>query len=436
MRTRAERSKGLSNWLSRDNPDSVFAHSPSILRWVGPALLIVGVLSNWLASRRQGGDFGYLYIAACALISGGPLYDPTWQRLAFDAKIGGTPPQGVFYPPSTGFAALPFGVLPYRGAQFIWFLILILALGFGIRAIVKLAMPNARSGTWELLAGVIMMSSCVRWGMTPLQGAPLVLGLLAIFVAAIHTSRWQWVFLIAAYVTAFKFTIALPFLGLLLLHRRYLALAGSVAIGAVSNILGFMRMGGLSALAGYRAGIAGLEAPHLINTPDPWDPQSSPRLDWIYLVDGITGNVPVSRIAALIGSAVLALWLLREGLRSERPVSLELTSAFLMPLVCLSVLCLYHHHYDISVAVVPFLLFSMLGEPFQRHPVASLMMVPLGLMMAFLPVAITQRFLLGALGEHGAGWMNIAFPVATTAALLGSLVLLRDTVRRTRLAPE
>jgi hypothetical protein len=416
----------------------MFTRWPNTFRWVGTTALAVGILGSWAASRRQGCDFEYVYADAFALLRGDNLYDSQWQRAVFSTKVCGEIPQGVFYPPSTGFAGLPFGFLPFPLAQFLWFLMLTLAVGMGVRAIVKLAKPHAAPGTWELVAGLVFVSSCIRWGMTPLQGAPLVFGLLALFVVGIHANRWRLVFLVTAYVMAFKFTIALPFLGILLLHKRYSTIAGAALAFVGLNVLGFIRLGGLLALRDYRAGIAGLESVHLINTPDPWDRMSSPRLDWIYLLDGITKSETFSRLSTGILSALLALWLLREALTLKRPVTLELTVAFLVPLTFLSLLSVYHHHYDISVVMVPllFLLLRDFARPHRARALASWLMIPLGLMMALLPVEITQRRLLSAFGEHGPGWMNIAFPAATTLALAGSLIALRNVIRNSTLAVE
>jgi hypothetical protein len=409
---------------------------PKLLFLAASALFVVAVTTCWWASKRQGQDFGYPYIAAIGIATGAPIYSPPWQSVAFPEKCGLPPPQGMFYPPATGFATLPLAALPYPLASGVWFALLVAAVALGVRALLRLARPDVRPEAWLFVSGAVLLSACVRWGMTPLQGAPLVFGLLAAMVVALHTERPYAALAIAAFAMSFKLTIALPFLGLLLLHRRYAALAASVAIGLGFNVLGFLRVGGAAALRDYRAGVENLEAVGLINTPDPWDPQSSPRLDWVYLFHGLLGDVSLARVLAGVVSVVVAAWILLECRRVERPVSVSTTAAFLVALVCLSVQCVYHHHYDISAILAPLLLGAFLPsrERLRLSTTVSWMMAPLVLMIAFLPLARAQRVLVEAFGGQGAGLMNLAFPIATTLALIGSLGAVRQAVRRSPLA--
>lgn len=395
------------------------------------AVLLLAVAANWIASRRLGIDFAHLYLAAVGIATGAPIYDPGWQSTAFLELGISRPLWGLIYPPATGFTTLPFAALPYSLAQATWFAVLILAMVAGVRGLLRLGRPDSRRGTWMLAAGVVLFSSCVRWGMTPLQAAPLLVGLLAILVIALHTNRPIVVFAVVAFATTLKFTMALPFLGLLLLHGRYAMLAGSLAVAGALTVLGFVRVGGLTAVADYSAAFGMIESVGTINSPDPWDPQSIPRLDWTYLFDGLTGDVQLSRILSLVVSALVALWLVREGRRVERPISLATTGAFLVPLVCLSVQSVYHHHYDISPLIVPLLVFCVrFREPrlFQR-PWAIGLMIPIVVILALVPIDLTQRVLFSALGERGLGLLNLAFPAATSLALVGSLVIVRQTVR-------
>ena len=57
-------------------------------------------------------------------------------------------------------------------------------------------------------------------------------------------------------------------------------------------------------------------------------------------------------------------------------------------------------------------------------------MIANGALMAFLPVATSSRLLEALVGPRGPGLVNLAFPVALTLALVGSLLLLRQNVRR------
>jgi hypothetical protein len=58
--------------------------------------------------------------------------------------------------------------------------------------------------------------------------------------------------------------------------------------------------------------------------------------------------------------------------------------------------------------------------------------VPLLLVIAAFPVATAQRVLLAHLGPPGKGLMNLMFPITTTLAMIGSLVLLSARALRAR----
>jgi hypothetical protein len=403
--------------------------NPSLLVLSGVVLITAAVIINWLATRRQGQDFGYLYAAAVAIVTGAPLYNAPWQKVAF--TTWGLPlPQGVFYPPATGFTSLPLAAVSFPVAQGFWFAFLTVVVTLGVWVTVKRARPDATTGLLALVAGVVLLSSCMRWGMTPLQGAPFVFALLAFFVVALHTNRPGLVFFIATYATAFKFTIAFPFLGLLLLHKRYGSMIGAVALAGILNLIGFARVGGWSALSDYRSGISTLESFGTVNSPDPWDPQSSQRLDWPYLFNGLSGHLEASRMLAIVAFALVCAWLLRKSQYIQRPVSLDVTAAFLVPLVCLSVVCIYHHHYDIMPLLVPFLImFARFDQvrPF-RNRWAVCLIAPLLAMMALLPIAFGQRLAIELVGPVGQGLFNLLLPVATTLTLVGSLVIVRQIV--------
>jgi hypothetical protein len=403
--------------------------NPSLLALGGVVLITAAVIINWLATRRQGQDFGYLYAAAVALATGAPLYNMSWQKVAFPTW-GLPPPQGVFYPPATGFTSLPLAALPFPAAQGTWFVFLTVVVILGVWVTVKRARPDATTGLLALVSGVVLLSSCMRWGMTPLQGAPLVFALLALFVAALHTNRPGMVFFIATYATAFKFTIAFPFLGLLFLHKRYGPLIGVVALAGILNLVGFVRVGGLSALSDYRAGIGTLESFGTVNSPDPWDPQSSQRLDWPYLFNGLSGHLEASRMLAIVAFALVCAWLLRQSQYIHRPVSLDVTAAFLVPLVCLSVLCIYHHHYDIMPLLVPFIIMGARFDQVRpyRNRWALCLIAPLVVMMALLPIGFGQQLAVELVGPAGQGLFNLLLPVATTLTLVGSLVIVRQIV--------
>jgi hypothetical protein len=402
---------------------------------LGAALLLGGLSVGWKRTHTkmegEGVDFAVLHVMAVGIARGVNVYDLN-AHPEHRENVGGVAyPRGamglVVYPPVTGFPMLPLALMPFRTAKLLWFAILNLTLILGIRSLVRVVAPQAHAYVWLLSAGIIMVSAAIRWGMMLLQGAPFVLGLLCFFVAAVARGQKPLSLAIAVFATAFKMTLALPFVGLLLLQRRIGAAFASAGAWLAFNGLGFARMG-TGALASYQRSIAGFDSstdPTNINSPDPWSGVSLPRLDWVYLFYGATGNLALSRFVSLACAAAVAAFLVREGWRMPREQSIERTALFLAPLVCLGSLCVYHHQYDVCLFFAPALLACLGPSSLHRPRWAVLLVVPLLLVMAALPIGAGENAALRAFGPPGIGLFKLIFPVVITLALAGSLVILR-----------
>src|SRR5262249_36323806 len=153
-----------------------------------------------------------------------------------------------------------------------------------------------------------------------------------------------------------KFTVALPFIGLMLVRRRWREIAVAVAIAGLAQLAGFARVGGMAAFGAYTQGVAGLEALGSINTPNPWDPMASPLLDWTYLFTGLTGSPEIGRRLSQATTVVVAIGLSWLVWRLRDRLDRHATATILLALTCFGVLCVYHHHYDVSVVLVPLMM--------------------------------------------------------------------------------
>jgi hypothetical protein len=386
------------------------------------ALLLIGAILNFRAMHGGGVDFPSLYVMGRGVLTGQNVYAPA-VAATFPERFGVDVPMGMFYPPATGFTMLPFAALPYQAGKLLWFLTMEVVLVLGIRRLVKVVVPRAGEHVWLACAAIISVSAALRWAMILLQGAPLLVGLLCWFVAAQEEGRPRLSAALAILAVALKMTLSLPFLGLLLLRRRYFAVAGAAGTWLLLNVVGFWRMGAAS-LPDYRASVAGLEAFGNINSPDPWNVRTSPRLDWTSLFYGAFGNISLARLATLAATGLVALWLLREGLRVRAPYSVRSTALFLPPLVCLGSLCVYHHHYDVSLFFVPVLLWGLVLGRESSPRWGVFMAAPLLGIMLLLPFGFAQNMASKLFGEHGIGLLKLSFPVALTAALIGSLAML------------
>jgi hypothetical protein len=394
------------------------------LRALGALLLLVGFYSaNSRFFSPQGGvDYPVLHAMGRGIAEGINVYELN------DPGEVGEGVVGMVYPPATGFAALPLALLPFPIARVVFFALINLILILGVRSLVRHLAPRRGMHVWMICAGLVLMAASIRWGMMLLQIAPLMLGLLCFFMVALDRGQQRTAVAIATLATALKMTLALPFLGLLVLHRRFRGFGAAVGIWVVLNALGFLRMG-QAAFPTYQANVAKfevLDAAWNINGPDPWLGISLPRLDWKFLFYGIFRDLPLSRFATLACAGVTAIWLLREGWRLRHtPVTLEMTYLFLTPLVCLGSLAVYHHQYDACLFLAPILLAWFLSPRLRQPAWGALLCVPLLFIVLLLPIGMAESVMDKLFGPTGVGLVKISFPIAITLALVGSLAFLR-----------
>jgi len=284
------------------------------------------------------------------------------------------------------------------------------------------------AGAWLIASGLILVSACSRWGMTGLNAAGLVFGLLCWFVHALHRNQLHLAFALALAAAALKVTLAVPFIGLLFLYRHHGIWLGVLAGAGLLNVLSFLRLGGRTAFNDFQANMAVLESLDNLNTPDPWSNFSVPRLDWTYLAFGLTGNLSVSNALTLLLSAIVGLWLLATFLSPAREPTLERTTAALLPLVCLSLLVVYHHHYDLLLILTPGLLAAFSPARPAGIRATKWLLVPVAVLVAALPVGVSHSLSTALFGASGTGYVNMLFPICTTLGLAGGLVLLSRVV--------
>ena len=175
-------------------------------------VLLLGIGASW-AAGRGGVDFPSLYVIGRGVLTGTNIYAPG-ATADFPTVYGVDQPMGMFYPPATGFTMLPFAMLPYGVAKFLWFVVMDLVLVLGVRQLVRVAAPRAETRVWVFCAGVILLSSTLRWSMILLQGAPLVFGLLCLFIAAEHDERPRLATALAVLAVAVKMTLTAPGCGM------------------------------------------------------------------------------------------------------------------------------------------------------------------------------------------------------------------------------
>jgi hypothetical protein len=366
---------------------------------------------------------------ATSWLDGQQAYDER-ALTEFPQRFGLAPPPGVYYPPGAGFVALPFGLIrEYAVSRSMWWGVLVLAVLLGTRWVVRLAAPFSHRSAWLLAGGLVLLSAANRWAMTGLNAVPLVFALLAAFLVALRAERPWLAAALALATTLLKPSLALPFFGLLLLHRHHRQWLTVLAVSALVNAVGFARLGGLSALRAYRGQMATLEALDKLNTPNPWAPWSVPRSDLKYLVYGLTHDLHTAELMALGLALFGGAWLLALYARAPRELSLSDDVTALLPLLCLVLLVSYHHQYDLLLLFVPALFIAFERSLWHGIRPVAWSFVPLGALITLLPIGFVHARLESVLGGDAVGVLNMTFSLFTLLALVSSFALLRGLAR-------
>ncbi len=402
-----------------------------VLYLAGALLLALGVVINWRAGRGRGEDFGFLYVLAKTVLSGQNIYLLPVKQTAFQTSMGMVPEAGMYYPPSSGIIVLPLTLLSYSAAKLVWFCLLTGVLAWGLWELIGAFAPRIGPAQRLLWLGALICCSSIRWGFLLLQSAPLALGLTGLFLAALLRNRETPALLLASVVVWLKLTLGLPLLAVALVQRRFRLVAVVLVIWGLVNIVGFARLGGLAAVQGYRSNLAQLEQPGGHDYADPRQPNALTRLDWPYLFNAISLNVARSRKIGQVLLLVSAFWLALEAWRCRgRERDVETVGAFLTPILCLSLLGVYHHHYDVSLLLAPLAVYGCGPTALRRLPGVFWFAAAVIPYACLYPVYQVQVFALRHFGAESLLYLKLTGCVVVSTAFAASLVALRHYVGR------
>ena len=397
---------------------------------LGLGLILVGGFIARRAFNEWGHDLAQIYTAALLLLEGKNVYDWGVQHDGYMRFIGWIPTWGHFYPPASSVFAVPVTVIPYPLLKQVWFFGSIALLFYGLWRFMAAYLPRWDYSLRTLALGVVMCCACIRWGFKVAQPGAIVLGMLGLFLAELKERGRSWLLALqAGLVLSIKFTFSLPFLILLVAQRRLLAASAAVAAWGAMNIIGIYGHGGLGILADYRANMAVFERPDQLNYPDPRGGNSLARTDWPYLLNAFKPDFHVNSLIGHGLTALTALWLAWEILR-VRPAALREDKSVLAlaaPGAALTLLAVYHHHYDMCILLLPVLGYLGFAE-FRALKAAWVYVAAVGLYAGCYPYAQFAAFLQSLVGDVS---VLIAKPLATVVciiALVSSMVVLRATL--------
>lgn len=85
----------------------------------------------------------------------------------------------------------------------------------------------------------------------------------------------------------------------------------------------------------------------------------------------------------------------------------ETTVAFLAPLICLSLLCVYHHHYDAIALLGPIIVYFGRPSGPRDRPLILLIAALIIMYVGFWPVDKSQKLVEVLLGEGNASGLKL-----------------------------
>ena len=203
-----------------------------------PTILAIIVAVQFVTTRRGatllgpglGADYPAFYAAGRLLLDhpGHRLYDLELQSRIEDEARPGAPPQGSLsfvHPP---FTALPFillAALPYSASYLTWMAVSVAIIALGL-VVLRRACPSLSHADWVTAAGLAFAASPLL--LESIVGGQIAVIAFAATALAFAFARLGRMFLagIALSLLAYKPTLLVLFVPLLIFGRRWLPLAG------------------------------------------------------------------------------------------------------------------------------------------------------------------------------------------------------------------
>lgn len=403
----------------------------------GLIMIVAGAIVSRAAFEEWGHDFAPQYVSAWMLREGKNPYDFAVQNDGYMRHVGSVTTWANFYPPSAAVAALPATLLPYPIARELWFVVTFAIMLVGLWRFMAVFLPKWDTSMRVLVLGLICSAATTRWAFKVAQPGPVVLGLFAVFLAELKQRRTALATACGALIVCAKVTFGIPFFLVSLALRRVGMLGAMLGVCVVLNVIGLFGMGGPAIIPDYRANLAQFERPDELNYPDPRGSNSLARTDWPYLLNAIDpSNFARSNLLGHALTLAVTAWLAAEAWRlrqrlNETNVLLALAAA----VAPLSMLAVYHHHYDMGILLLPVIFY--LGRPeLRKLPGVWAYVVPVVLYTGFYPYAKFASWLRTFMGDNEVLVSRPLACVVCIVALAGSLAVLRSVVRESAVEPS
>ena len=350
-------------------------------RSLGFILVLLGTLGSLFTSFRLhntyifGADFRALYASSRCMAVGCDPYSGAATRQQFITHGGsvfevGIAPESPFtdnyldYPPMSLFYLMPFGLLPWRIAWYVW-----LAISIIVYTAAALQISERCSSYSPLLANLLLASFVLMVDIAFVLANPALLasGLCCISVLLLLNDRRPW-------LSVALFTLSLllkPHLGALILlyflvagvtyRRRALQIiAASIVFSIPALIWVSVRHASRNWLHELSANLAGVSSRGQLSDPGPTNPKVDGIVD-LRTPFALIHNDPAfyTHMALAVSLCFLLLWLYPAiKLRPSR----EKDWIALASITCFSLLPIYHRNPDTKMLLLAYPAIALLLE--------------------------------------------------------------------------
>jgi len=310
------------------------------------------------------------YYPSRALIDGVNPYDPVAYQASYPVARPTSP-----YAPHSLLLHLPFSLLPYRMAQFTYYVLNLLLILYLARACLVATRGHAGMAQVLALATVILLARPTH--QTLFLGQITCLVVTGVYLALLEEERRPWLAAAGVALACMKPTYGVPLVVTLLFLGRYRTTVRGVLLATAASLPALPLLarsaGGIMPLVSSVIGSYTIMDSDLsVNTAT-----STIRLDAVAMLERLAGRPLGGLVESLLTLVLLAAGgaaaarLARRGGREGRVAAAAI--------VCLTILiCIYHQAYDAILLALPMTVLA-LGTPWTRSERAATL-VRLGLM--------------------------------------------------------
>ena len=302
-------------------------------------LLIGAIAVLFYVHPKDGADYRWYWTLARCIIDGQNPYNQsirdyyvTLHPISFKLPI-------MPYPPSTGILLAPFGFLPFTVGSYIYKIFSLSVLVTGVYFLVCSVTKQLTLKLFVPIISILLFWAPARWASSNLQLVTMMAGCYCWLVVALLRKKHLAAVGLTAVCLCLKFTDALPMLLLLALVKNYRGMLVAISVTIVTNVIGFIRFGGLSTIGDYLT-----ELKSFSNHSDPVDaisphiPKAGLRVDWTYFLNGLYDGFPYAQILSLVALVGLIAVILKV-------CTLDDLAPTLMLVTTVGLSWTYHHVY-------------------------------------------------------------------------------------------